>query len=104
MTIVYTSKSNLDEQEMVIDQAKVTTTQNVAENEIAKTIGKNVLVSTWDDTEYSQILVNNQKVANDEHRAYLAKTDWYATRAYETGVAIPEEVAKKRKEARDSIV
>lgn len=35
---------------------------------------------------------------------YLADTDWYVTRFQETGQAIPEDVATKRQEARDSIV
>lgn len=36
-----------------------------------------------------------------EALAYLASTDWYVTRKLEKGVEIPEEVTKKRDEARD---
>lgn len=36
-----------------------------------------------------------------EALAYLASTDWYVTRKLEKGVEIPEEVTKKRDEARE---
>ena len=35
-----------------------------------------------------------------EAQAYLLSTDWYVVRFAETGVAIPDEVKKKRAEAR----
>jgi hypothetical protein len=38
-----------------------------------------------------------------EMTAYLASTDWYATRLAETGKAIPEEILKCRQGARDWI-
>lgn len=45
-----------------------------------------------------------QVVKNQEARAYLASTDWYVIRNQETGVAIPEEIAIKRQEAREQII
>ena len=45
-----------------------------------------------------------QVVRNQEARAYLASTDWYVIRNQETGVAIPEEIAIKRQEAREQII
>jgi len=36
-----------------------------------------------------------------EALAYLASTDWYVTRKLEKGIEIPEEVTKKRDEARE---
>lgn len=45
-----------------------------------------------------------QAVKNQEARAYLASTDWYVIRNQETGVAIPEEIAIKRQEARERII
>lgn len=38
--------------------------------------------------------------AQAEARAYLANTDWYVTRAMETGQAVPPDVTEKRKAAR----
>ena len=38
-----------------------------------------------------------------EMTAYLASTDWYATRLAETGKPIPEEILKCRQGARDWI-
>ena len=45
-----------------------------------------------------------QVVRNQEARAYLTSTDWYVIRNQETGVAIPEEIAIKRQEAREQII
>lgn len=45
-----------------------------------------------------------QVVKNQEARAYLNSTDWYVIRNQETGVAIPEEIAIKRQEAREQII
>ena len=45
-----------------------------------------------------------QVVKNQEARAYLTSTDWYVIRHQETGVAIPEEIAIKRQEARKQII
>lgn len=36
-------------------------------------------------------------------QSYLSSTDWYAPRSMETGEPIPEEVRKKRAEAREEI-
>jgi len=40
---------------------------------------------------------------NMESLQYLASTDWYLTRKFETGVAVPQEVLIKRQEAREAI-
>ena len=45
-----------------------------------------------------------QVIRNQEARAYLNSTDWYVIRHQETGVAIPEEIAIKRQEAREQII
>lgn len=42
--------------------------------------------------------------SNNESRAYLDETDWYAIRKFETGAAIPQEILIKRQEAREAIV
>lgn len=42
--------------------------------------------------------------ANIEARAYLSSTDWYVIRLTETGEPVPEEVSRKRKSARESII
>ena len=44
-----------------------------------------------------------QAQTNEEHRAYLASTDWYVVRFAETGVPIPAEIAEARKLARESV-
>ena len=38
-----------------------------------------------------------------EIQQYLNETDWYVTRFMDTGEPVPEEVRKKRQEARDEI-
>lgn len=40
---------------------------------------------------------------NAEARKYLADTDWYVTRLYETGVAVPENVLSARQAARERV-
>jgi len=40
---------------------------------------------------------------NMESLQYLAETDWYVTRKYETGKAIPQEILTKRQTAREAI-
>jgi hypothetical protein len=40
---------------------------------------------------------------NMESLQYLAETDWYVTRKFETGKAIPQEVLIKRQTAREAI-
>ncbi len=42
-------------------------------------------------------------VLNDLYLNYLNETDWYVTRKFETGKAIPQEVLIKRQEARAAI-
>lgn len=41
---------------------------------------------------------------NIDSALYLASTDWYATRMFETGRAIPEDILTARAEARAAIV
>ena len=45
-----------------------------------------------------------QEVTNGESRAYLASTDWYASRKADTGEAIPSDIAALRAAAREAIV
>ena len=45
-----------------------------------------------------------QEVTNGESMAYLASTDWYASRKADTGEAIPSDIAALRAEARAAIV
>ena len=45
-----------------------------------------------------------QEVTNAESMAYLASTDWYASRKSDTGEAIPSDIAALRAEARAAIV
>ena len=52
----------------------------------------------------AEIVANTQAETNATSRAYLASTDWYATRKYETGVAIPADVTTAREAARSAIV
>ena len=52
----------------------------------------------------AEIAANAQELTNATSRAYLASTDWYATRKYETGVAIPADVTTAREAARSAIV
>ena len=45
-----------------------------------------------------------QEVTNNESMAYLASTDWYASRKSDTGEAIPSDIAALRAAAREAIV
>jgi len=45
-----------------------------------------------------------EALTNLESQMYLADTDWYAIRKFETGVTIPQEILTKRQEAREAIV
>jgi len=45
-----------------------------------------------------------QEETNGLNREYLADTDWYLLRKFETGVAVPQEVLIKRQEAREAII
>ena len=45
-----------------------------------------------------------QEVINAESMAYLASTDWYASRKADTGEAIPSDIAALRAAAREAIV
>ena len=54
----------------------------------------------WDGTTVIRI----QSKINEDSLDYLASTDWYITRKFETGVAIPQDVLIKRQDARQSII
>jgi hypothetical protein len=45
-----------------------------------------------------------QEVTNAESIAYLASTDWYASRKADTGEAIPSDIAALRAAARAAII
>ena len=45
-----------------------------------------------------------QEVTNAESMAYLASTDWYASRKSDTGEAIPSDIAALRAAARAAII
>ena len=45
-----------------------------------------------------------EKLLSMHSQVYLAETDWYLTRKFETGVAVPQEILIKRQEAREAIV
>jgi hypothetical protein len=45
-----------------------------------------------------------QEVINAESMAYLASTDWYASRKADTGEAIPSDIAALRATARAAII
>ena len=52
----------------------------------------------------AEIAVNAQASINSESLTYLDSTDWYATRAFETGIQVPADITIKRQEARASII
>ena len=52
----------------------------------------------------AEIAANAQAVINATNQAYLASTDWYASRKAETGEAIPDDVTTARAAARAAIV
>ena len=45
-----------------------------------------------------------QEITNNESIAYLASTDWYASRKADTGEAIPSDIAALRAAARAAII
>lgn len=45
-----------------------------------------------------------QEITNNESMAYLASTDWYASRKADTGEAIPSDIAALRAAARAAII
>jgi len=47
-----------------------------------------------------EIAYVNQQAVNNISMAYLAETDWYVSRKFETGEAIPQDILIKRQEAR----
>ena len=58
---------------------------------------------TYTETDGFVYLGQSQEVINATNLEYLAETDWYVTRKYETGKAIPQEVLIKRQEPREAI-
>ena len=52
----------------------------------------------------AEIAANTQAETNATNQAYLASTDWYASRKAETGEAIPADVTTARAAARAAIV
>lgn len=55
--------------------------------------------------EYSDVVDNSaQEAANAAARKYLADTDWYCIREFETGIPCPQEIKDARQAARDSII
>jgi len=52
----------------------------------------------------AEIAANTQAETNATNQAYLASTDWYASRKAETGEAIPDDVTTARAAARAAIV
>jgi hypothetical protein len=63
---------------------------------------------TWDavdipDRELEEIKLNNIRIQNDQHKAFLKNTDWYVIRFMETGTPIPDHIAQLRQDARASI-
>ena len=52
----------------------------------------------------AEIAANAQAETNATSQAYLDDTDWYATRAFETGIPVPADITIKRDEARASII
>tara|TARA_R110002074_G_scaffold289494_1_gene461326 strand:+ start:1023 stop:1397 length:375 start_codon:yes stop_codon:yes gene_type:complete len=55
-----------------------------------------------DDVTEEQL--TEQEVINYDSMAYLASTDWYASRKADTGEAIPSDIAALRAAAREAIV
>ena len=55
-----------------------------------------------DDVTEEQL--TEQEVINYNSMAYLASTDWYASRKADTGEAIPSDIAALRAAAREAIV
>tara|TARA_B110000037_G_scaffold163866_1_gene185209 strand:- start:1332 stop:1706 length:375 start_codon:yes stop_codon:yes gene_type:complete len=55
-----------------------------------------------DDVTEEQL--TEQEVINYDSMAYLASTDWYASRKSDTGEAIPSDIAALRAAAREAIV
>ena len=51
-----------------------------------------------------EIAIQEQDTINSEARQYLASTDWYITRQFESGVEVPKDILEKRKEARLKVV
>jgi len=64
----------------------------------------------YDGTDFTDIRTQSeidseiQEGLNFMSLEYLAETDWYVVRKFETGTAIPQEILIKRQEAREAIV
>jgi hypothetical protein len=63
--------------------------------------------ATWNPAEYSFEIgeaTKSQEEINQESRAYIKATDWYAIRSFETGVPVPTEILSLRAAARAAVV
>ena len=69
-------------------------------------LGENdIMVKRYENVKVEDLtVIYSQSEINLQNLEYLSSTDWYVTRASETGKAIPKDVLTKRTEARDVIV
>jgi len=85
---------NIKEATVVNDMSEEeTTVYTYEELEFDKTVAKEIR-----DARAAKAEVTAKK---NEAQEYLNSTDWYAARCADQGVAIPEEVSKKRQECRE---
>ena len=62
-------------------------------------------ITAWEaNAPEAEVEPTAQEVTNGESMAYLASTDWYASRKSDTGEAIPSDIAALRAAAREAIV
>jgi hypothetical protein len=68
-------------------------------------LGENdIMVKRYENVKVEDLtVIYSQSEINLQNLEYLSSTDWYVTRASETGKAIPEDVLTKRAEAREAI-
>lgn len=66
--------------------------------------GKSMTPMTKSEINAHENPEKSREEKNADARAYLNSTDWYVIRMQETGEKIPEEVLKKRSEARKEVV
>lgn len=53
--------------------------------------------------EFEYVDVDDRFDDMNNAKQYLLDTDWYVVRKMDTGIAVPEEIEKKRQEARELI-
>ena len=62
-------------------------------------------ITAWEENAPdAEVEPTAQQVTNAESMAYLASTDWYASRKADTGEAIPSDIAALRAAARAAII